>query len=526
MKMQIKQRLSALLIAFLSVALVSLLITLFLSKQSRETPIKDKPTFGLDDKDILLYLEAITKIKQKASSLSPDITRAQIVEKTLRAYLAQKDPCCDYLTREEYRKFKESLDESYVGIGMEIKQDRDGQIICLPHPESPATLAGITAGDRLKKIDGVPVDGKSLFAVGALARGKPGTEVKFIIVTKSGTEKQVRVTRSNVTLPSVTKSLVGRRPIIGVSHFTRDTSGKLREALKSWGRDIPIIIDLRGNGGGDLHAAIDSAMLFLKEGKRIVSVETRDGTTDYDSKAAAVNLVTPVYLWQDEGTASAAEVFIAALTDNDRAVSIGKWTSGKGTKEEIIELSDGSALILATGNLQTPRGTRYQRQGLKPTYELKNDPAETTHYLAKVGELTGSKRTEYPQRDRESTLAKKVDGGKHFQDFADWAKAHLWPRENLLFATASPDYSRVEESARQSVRPRTKPRRERAQECKGTLTYAVLGRGLQFSLAGGGTPQVCSPPQRTGALPATGEDYSWGANLANNPGVRQRQSGL
>ena len=399
MKIQIKHRLSALLIAFLSGALVSLLITRVLTEHPRETPNTAKPTFGLDDKDILLYLEAITQIKQKASSLSPDVTRAQIVEKTLRSYLAQKDPCCDYLTREEYRRFKESLDESYVGIGMEVKQDRDGRIICLPQPESPAARAGITAGDQLKKIDRVPVDGKSLFAVAAIARGKPGTEVKFIIATKSGTEKPVRVTRSNVTLQSVSKRSVGRSPIIGVSHFTRDTSGKMRQALKSWERDIPIIIDLRGNGGGDLHAAIDSAMLFLKEGKKIVSVETRNGTMDYESKAAAVNLTTPVYLWQDEGTASAAEVFIAALTDNDRAVSIGKWTAGKGTQEEIIELSDGSALILATGILQTPRGSRYQGKGLKPTYELKDDPVDTMHYLIKVGELTGSKRTGYAPRE-------------------------------------------------------------------------------------------------------------------------------
>jgi carboxyl-terminal processing protease len=399
MKIQLKHRLSALLIAFSSGALVSLLITLVSTEHPRETPNTAKPTFGLDDKDILLYLEAITQIKQKASSLSPDVTRAQIVEQTLRAYLAQKDPCCDYLTREEYRRFKESLDESYVGIGMEIRQDRDGRIICLPQPESPAARAGIIAGDQLKKIDGLPVDGKSLFAVAAMARGKPGTEVKFIIATKSGTEKPVRVTRSNVTLQSVSKRSVGGRPIIGVSHFTRDTSGKMRQALKSWQLDIPIIIDLRGNGGGDLHAAIDSAMLFLKEGKKIVSVETRNGTMDYESKAAAVDLTTPVYLWQDEGTASAAEVFIAALTDNDRAVSIGKWTAGKGTKEEIIELSDGSALILATGVLQTPRGSRYQGRGLKPTYELKNDPVDTMHYLIKVGELTGAKRTGYAPRE-------------------------------------------------------------------------------------------------------------------------------
>jgi carboxyl-terminal processing protease len=253
-------------------------------------------------------------------------------------------------------------------------------------------------GDQLKKIDGVDVEGKSLFAVAALARGKPRTEVSFTIATKGGAEKQVRVTRSSVTLQSVSRRSVGGRPIIAVTHFTRDTSAKMREVLKGWERDVPIIIDLRGNGGGDLHAAIDSAMLFLKEGKRIVSIETRNGTQDYESKAGAVNLTTPVYLWQDEATASAAEVFIAALTDNGRAVSIGKRTAGKGTREEIIELSDGSALILATGNLRTPGGTLYQGEGLKPTYELKDNRAETMHYLLKVRELTGSNRTAYRQR--------------------------------------------------------------------------------------------------------------------------------
>jgi carboxyl-terminal processing protease len=185
--------------------------------------------------------------------------------------------------------------------------------------------------------------------------------------------------------------LVGGRPIIRVAHFTRNTSGKMREILKSWSPETPIIIDLRGNGGGDLHAAIDCAMLFLKAGARIASIETRNGTTAYESKAGAVNLVTPVYLWQDEATASAAEVFIAALTDNGRAVSIGKRTFGKGTREEIIELSDGSALVLATGYLLTPRGIRYQGYGLEPTYVLPGDHPDTAEYLRKTEALTGVK---------------------------------------------------------------------------------------------------------------------------------------
>jgi carboxyl-terminal processing protease len=413
MKIQIERRFGALLIAFLSGALVSLLGTVFLYQPPRVAPNKEKAAFGIDDKDILLYLEAITHIKEKASSLSPDTSRARIVEQSLRAYLSHQELCCDYLTRDEFRRFKESLNESYVGIGMEIKQDRDGRIICLPQPESPAARAGIAPGDQLRSIGGVSVEGKSIFAVAAMARGKPGSQVIFTIATKGGAEKQVKLTRSAVALQSVSMRVVDRNPVIGVSHFTRDTSAKLREVLQRWERGVPIIIDLRGNGGGDLHAAIDSAMLLLKEGKRIVTVQTRKGTNTFESRAGAVNLTTPVYLWQDEGTASAAEVFIAALIDNDRAVSIGKRTAGKGTREEIIELSDGSALILATGNLQSPRGFSYQGKGLNPAYEMKDGQLDALDYLMKVRELSGAKKTGQLRRAREWRTAAGINGAEN-----------------------------------------------------------------------------------------------------------------
>ena len=347
---------------------------------------RTKPTFGLDDADILLYVEAIAQIRDKAIRLKPDVTRPQIVEHTLRAYLARGELCCDYLPREEYRRFKASLNERYVGIGMEIRQDREGRTICLPHAESPAARAGIARGDELRSIDGVRVDGKSIFGVAAMARGKPGTEVRVTVGVKDGREREFRIARSAVTLPSVSTRTVEGSPIIVLSHFTRDTKPAMADVLKHWPRELPIIIDLRGNGGGDLHAAIDSAMLFLEDGKRVVAVETRKGTRTYESRAAAVNRATPVYLWQDEGTASAAEVFIAALTDNERAVSIGRATAGKATVDEIVELSDGSALILAVGNLQTPKGVRYQGKGLKPAYAVPEGTVDTVSYLMKVRE--------------------------------------------------------------------------------------------------------------------------------------------
>jgi carboxyl-terminal processing protease len=305
---------------FLCCTLSLALITFFLAWWPAEVPKKPEYAFGLEDKDIFLYLEAITRIRDEASFLDPSTTREKIVQETLKFYLAQQDSFSDYLTRGEYRQFKESQDEKYVGIGMEIERDRDGKFVCMPYPGSPAEKAGITLRDQLKSINGLPVYGKSIFSVAAMARGKLGTEVTFSILTKQGEEKQVRVTRSEVTSETVSIRRIGRKPVIKIFSFTRDTKEKLRHILSSWETDDNIVIDLRSNAGGDFHAAIDSAMLFLGAGRKIVSIKARNGLEVFESKDGAINLTSPVYLWQDERTASAAEVFISALTENNRAV--------------------------------------------------------------------------------------------------------------------------------------------------------------------------------------------------------------
>lgn len=375
-------------------ALISLIVAFLPQPEKNPAPVTQR-SFGLDDKDILLYMEAIAKIRENASFLKADTTREQIVDESVRYYLFQKDPSSDYLSSEEYRKFKSAQDDRYVGIGMEIKRERDGRILCVPYAGGPAAQAGIAVGDELKTIDSIPVRGKSVFAVASIARGKPGTEVDFVVSTKDGREKPVKVRRSSVTLDSVSLLQLGETRVIKISSFTRDTKEKLRRALRSWASGQPIVIDLRGNAGGDLHAAIDSAMLFLAKGKRIVSIETRNRPKSYDSNVAAENEISAVYLWQDEATASAAEVFIAALTENGRAVSIGKRTFGKGTMQDIIELSDGSAIVLTTGRLETPRGHSYDGDGLAPTHTISGD---TTVYVAKVEELTGA--TSNPRRSK------------------------------------------------------------------------------------------------------------------------------
>jgi carboxyl-terminal processing protease len=368
--------------------LLSIVLFAFLLPQdASEAP---NNIFGLEEKGIVLFLEAVTRIQKDALFLSPNVPRQRIVQDTLKSYLQQHDAFSDYLTREEYLRFKELQAEDYVGIGMQIQKDRDGRILCFPYPRSPAEQAGISVGDQLQSIDGVAIHGQSLVTVATMVRGKEGTKIRLTVTTKSGMEKQVVATCSEVKIESVATRRLDNMTVIGVLRFTRNTPEKLRETLSHRKENEPVLIDLRSNSGGDLGAAIESAMLFVEEGKRIVTIETRNGSMVRASNSRPLALAYPIYLWQDEATASAAEVFIAALTENKKAVSIGKRTFGKGTKQDVIELSDGSALILTTGRLQTPDGRDYQGVGLNPTHELKDNDTKTIDYLSEVKALMGS----------------------------------------------------------------------------------------------------------------------------------------
>lgn len=342
-----------------------------------------------DDQALQVYAEAIARIEQEALFSGGANDRGSIVAESLKAYLAEKDPFSDFLTPEEYAKFKQIGDRSYAGIGLEIERQRDGDTICYPFPKGPADLAGIKPGEGLVAIDGIPTRGKSLPALAALATGRVGTRVAVEIVSREGVHRQLTITRSSIDAKSLSEHSYESARTIRLLTFTPNTKQELDYLISNWSKTNPIIIDLRGCGGGDFHAAIDAAMLFVKRGEPIVSISGRGGTRSYASTIGREPPGQRVFLWQDESTASAAEVFIAALTENGRATSIGRTSAGKGTRQDIIELSGGAALILTTGYLLTPRGVKFDGHGLRPTYHISREGTNAMAYLKIVNALTG-----------------------------------------------------------------------------------------------------------------------------------------
>lgn len=343
-----------------------------------------------DAPEMLLYYEAMTKIASRALDQP---SRREVVQKSVNAYLQSIDPFSNYLTPEAYTAFKASMKGDFVGIGMEIEKNGAGKIICLPYPDQPAYGAGIRAGDILEKVEGVSVSGKSVFEVAAMTKGEEGTSVLLTIRSgMGGRQKDLRISRTSVHVKSVEVNRMEGIPVIRIKYFGTGTQRELKLALSGLDPSAPLVIDLRDNPGGDLNAGIDSAMLFLEKGKTIVTVEKTDESFPYMSLGNTVNAGSPLYLWQNRGTASAGEVFIAALTDNDRAVSVGERTYGKGTIQEIIPLSDSSAIFLTTGRLVIPNGEKYHGRGLAPTHPLGPSELGDADYLSRVKELMGGNK--------------------------------------------------------------------------------------------------------------------------------------
>lgn len=332
-----------------------------------------------NDVDALLFYEALVKIEKNA--LDPEPSR-KLVQKSIRAYLRQKDKFSDYLSADDYAAYRQSQKHRYIGVGMDIWADQNGDLVCIPFPDSPAARSGIRYGDRLHKIDGHTLAGRSVFAAAGLIRRQPGTEVVLTVRKKYGEIQIHRIERKSIRSQSVLLRRAGTLPVLQIMRFNRSAIQEFKDLLTTI-KDTPaMILDLRGNTGGDLFAAADIAAVFLKSGQKIMNLRTNAGETPYFAKETSVDFDSKVFIWQDRYTASAAEVLISALTENERARSVGTQTFGKGLAQKIVELTDGSAMLISYADITTPTGKSFHGTGLQATFSLKpNFPEPQQAYL-------------------------------------------------------------------------------------------------------------------------------------------------
>jgi carboxyl-terminal processing protease len=316
---------------------------------------------------VTLY-EAITKISSnslyaKTLNLNPD--------KLIKQYIYAIDEYGDYFTKEEYQAFLDSQSQDYAGIGMLLyQQQRNEKILCIPIDQKIDHFMHLKY-DELLKVNGRPVKEKNIYLVTSWIRGKKGTPVTIEVKHPNGSIENLIFKRTSQSFKSVRKiKVTGNYPAIKILRFTNDTPREFYRQLIDWPKSIPIVIDLRGNGGGDLHAAIKSADLCLSKGTKIVTLETIDDRIVYVAANKDYTKQQRIVILQDKYTASAAEVFLSALIDNKRAESIGEKSYGKGVAQKFIDLSSGGALVLTYARIITPNGKKYHHTGLLPTLPI------------------------------------------------------------------------------------------------------------------------------------------------------------
>ncbi len=366
----------------LALGVVVAMLGLWPPAGAAQVRLEPRPSSSQDETQ--LFQEAMSRIQEQA--LAPDPPR-RMVQQALKFYLRQLDPYSDYLSPGEYAALLQAQREAYAGVGMEIMEDRQGRVICLPHPGSPAEKAGIRYGDVLGAVDGVPRQDQPVLALGAKVRGPAGSQVRLVVQTQGQAPRELVLERRHLGQASVFKTALAGVEVVSIPRFTNGTAAELRVIWAGLPAGTAKVLDLRGNGGGDLNASLEAAGLFLAEDSILGYLQGRRGTSARQARQQPLDLKSPIYLWQDGLTASAAEVFIAALTQNGRAVSLGERTFGKGLTQRLNELSDGSCLLITYAKLLTPRGQAFDGQGLAPHKILPGPPVQTEDCLEHTLEL-------------------------------------------------------------------------------------------------------------------------------------------
>ena len=287
------------------------------------------------------------------------------------------DPYTIFIEPEPAAQEKAQLEGQFGGIGAFVNRDEDGRVILDPMRDQPAEKAGLETNDILVAVDGTPLlPEMTTDEIVLMIRGEVGTTV-VLTVEREGVEDPIDITieRAVIETPSAHWRVLEEDPTIGyiqLTAFTERSNSELDQAfdeLVGQGAET-YILDLRGNGGGLLDAAVDVASQFIRNGIIVREDRKNEGERTYNVRGGGKALDQNLVVLVDGGTASASEIVAGALQDYERAMLIGEKTFGKGSVQLIYELSDTSRLHVTVAKWFTPNGNEIDGTGLAPDIEV------------------------------------------------------------------------------------------------------------------------------------------------------------
>lgn len=382
-----------------------------------------KPTWGTNT-----FFEAYRLVKKEF--YKDDIQDEKMIYAGIKGMLSSlDDPYTRFMEPEAFKSLQNEIHGSFGGVGMQLgitnptkdkedlksgklkpasmsnkpedlirmsngKDNGDKITVIAPIEDTPAYKAGIKAGDIVLKVDGVSVKGMALDEVVSKIRGPIGTKVRIELERNSQALPVFELTRENIEIKSVkAKMLEDGVGYLRLSSFADNSADEMKKAFQNELKGAKsIILDMRGNPGGSLYAAIDIASGFIKSG---VIVSQIDRNKHKQNMEATGDMFVPedvyIVVLVDKGSASAAEILSGALQDYKRATIMGTTTFGKGLVQTVHTLSDGSGIAITTAKYLTPKDRDIHKKGIEPDIRVeiteKDIEAKNDVQLKKAQEL-------------------------------------------------------------------------------------------------------------------------------------------
>jgi carboxyl-terminal processing protease len=339
------------------------------------------------------FVPAAVASTTKSATTTKQKAEARVWGMIGRLAASLNDPYTFFLPPKQNEDFTQDMSGSFEGIGMEIAIKNEVLTVVSPLKNTPAARSGIKAGDQVIKINGESTKGLDVSEAVAKIRGPKGTKVTLTILRDGlADSRDIEVVRDTITVPIVAtqadthiKNIPNDVYVVSVATFTSNSPDLFRNALREFALSgkSKLILDLRGNPGGYLEAAVDMASWFLPLGKVVV-------TEDYDGHASNVvhrslgydvftkNLKMAILV--DKGSASASEILSDALRYYGVAKLVGTNTFGKGSVQELVEITPKTSLKVTVARWLGPDGIQIPPEGIKPDIM-----ATTSDELIKAG---------------------------------------------------------------------------------------------------------------------------------------------
>jgi carboxyl-terminal processing protease len=287
------------------------------------------------------------------------------------------DPYSVFFKPDEAKSFEEDISGNFTGIGTEVGIKDKILTIISPLKDSPAEKAGLKPGDKVLKIDSKSTSDLTIDEAIKLMRGEKGTLVTLTIFREGEkTTRDIKIMRDIINIPTLDTEMRSDGVfVIRLYTFTANSAQLFRDAIKKFteSNTDKLVLDLRGNPGGYLDAAVDMASWFLPSGKVIVTEDYGEGKDPTVHRSLGYNIFTDklkFVILMNGGSASASEILAGAMHDQGKAKLVGTQSYGKGSVQEVVKVTPDTLLKITVAKWLTPNGTSISLKGLTPDYKV------------------------------------------------------------------------------------------------------------------------------------------------------------